>query len=129
MLTDVITALGPLKLIVAGILFFNLAWIAMHKGLAVSVVGLSVGETSMTQLHAAAPFGSAASHELICTVLAHALLAVAIWFSVRQLQLWARTTVRRHEEAFRQLVAREERQTRAAGSEPLPAHGAVQAQH
>ena len=130
MLTEIVAALGPLKLVVAGILFFNLALIAVRQWLALGVVGLSVGEVSAPRLWeqvlhlgrqvASDPatvfegvrHTSAGSSELAYLLMANALLATAIWCAVRSLQLWARATVKRHEEAFWQMVERDEREWR-----------------
>ncbi|MFT4045563.1 MAG: hypothetical protein QM661_02605 [Solimonas sp.] len=127
MLSEIMTVLGPLKLIITMILFFNLAWIALQKWLALLVVGLSIGETPLMplwlQLHAfTAPASGGATHQLLCATLANALLAVAIGSAVRGLQRWARSTVKRHEDAFWALIKHEERlaraQARAAGIDP-----------
>ncbi|WP_028080977.1 hypothetical protein [Solimonas soli] len=125
MLTEIVTVLGPLKLVIAGVLFFNLAWLAVRKWLALGVFGISVGEVSLPQLWAQAQqFGVDLLHhplraldglapsfgggEFVYVLLANALLAAAIWFAVRSLQLWARATVKRHEEEFWELVQRDE---------------------
>jgi hypothetical protein len=125
MLTQIVAALGPLKLVIAGLLFFNLAWIAVRKWLVIGVIGVSAGEISLPDLwtHARtlgtqigyAPWPELANglppldaHAIPATLIANTLLAAAIWFAVRGLQLWARATVKHHEEEFAALIERDE---------------------
>lgn len=121
MLMQIAAALAPLKLVIVGLLFFNLAWIAIRKWLVIGVVGVSAGEVSLPSLwsHAQAlgpqlsdaPAAWLAAPQSIPPILiANALLAAAIWFAVRGLQLWARATVKHSEEEFLALIERDERQ-------------------
>jgi len=123
-LTQIITALGPLKLVIAGVLFFNLAWLAVRKWLVMGVFGVSVGEVSVPQLwsqvqqfgidlfyspaRALSGIAPGISSEFAYALMANAMLATAIWFAVRGLRLWARATVKRHEEEFWDMVYRDE---------------------
>ncbi|WP_028009199.1 hypothetical protein [Solimonas flava] len=129
MLNEFVVVFGPLKLVIAGLLFFNLAWIAVRKWFVLGVIGVSAGEISLPHLWAQAQhlgvraaenpgslLASAQQHagsgDIAYILLGNALLAVAIWFAVRSLQLWARATVKRHEEEFWELVEHDERQWR-----------------
>ncbi|NGY04750.1 hypothetical protein [Solimonas terrae] len=120
MLIQIAAALGPLKLVLAGLLFLNLAWIAVRKWLVIGALAVSVVEIAMPdawahmQTFGATPLMRADGSWLVdpqaitAIVLANALLAGAIWFAVRGLQLWARATVRRHQQEFLALIEREE---------------------
>jgi hypothetical protein len=128
-LTQMLAVLGPLKLVVAGILFFNLAWIAVRKLLVLGVVGLSVGETSLPHLwaqvqhlghSAAAGVPAHGTYHIVYLLIANALLATAIWFAVRSLKLWARATIKQREEEFWDMVRRDEREWRGVAPARLP---------
>lgn len=144
MLNEFVVVFSPLKLVIAGLLFFNLAWIAVRKWFVLGVVGVSAGEISLPHLWAQAQHLSvraaenpgsllasiqphAGGGEIAYILLGNALLAMAIWFAVRSLQLWARATVKRHEEEFWELVEHDERQWRSAPAaryEPRPGDAA-----
>ncbi|HET8883619.1 MAG TPA: hypothetical protein VFM56_15735, partial [Solimonas sp.] len=101
------------------------AWLAVRKWLVIGVIGVSAGEISLPNLWAHAQtlgtqlaqtpwpvqgFAPMSLHAIPATLIANTLLAAAIWFAVRGLQLWARATVKHHEEEFAALIERDERQ-------------------
>lgn len=131
MLIHILAALGPLKLVVAGLLFLNLAWPAVRKWMVAGVVGLSAAEILLPQLWQqlgqlistltqsgpalqAAPTAAALAQSSVAIIITNALLATLVWFAVRGLQIWARSTVSRHERRFRTMIARDLRHHRHA---------------
>lgn len=119
MLAQFFATLHPLNLVIGGLLFFNLAWLAVRKYVLLGIVGLSAGEFSLPHFWAQAghigpgallgPLHDIGAAQAFSDLLiANAMLAAAIWFAVRSLQLWARATTRREEERFMAMIERDE---------------------